>query len=208
MCCDFFVLFCFSLCHLFPTELATVDNQRFSALRNSDSGDRRPVPVDEVYFNACRSAVTSFSSCPATGNMPSSLPISDLLITNNFQDAVLCNPSGESESTTAQVLMPFPGQGPSSLGSSSSSSLPSSVASRMDGSNPHRALTAVSLVLLYCRLPRMLYRPSSRLCRARMQPLGVRPVRGNYRPSRSTTPTSWFLFQQTTEHWAHAGSHY
>ena len=74
--------------------------------------------------------------------MPSGLPTSDLQITSDYQDAVVCSPSGESESTTAQVLVPFPGQGSSSLGSSSSSS-PTSVASRMNSSNPYRALTAV-----------------------------------------------------------------
>ena len=128
-----------------PTELATVNNQRFREVRDPDSSDAsgRPVPVDEVYLNASRSAMTSSSSCSATGNMPSRLPTSDFQVTGDYQDAVVCSPSGESESTTAQVLMPFPGQGPSSLGSSSSSSLPSSVASHMDGSNPHRALTAV-----------------------------------------------------------------
>ena len=127
-----------------PTELATVNNQRFREVRDPDSSDAlgRPVPVDEVYLNASRSAMTSSSSCSATGNMPSLLPTSDFQVTGDYQDAVVCSPSGESESTTAQVLVPFPGQGPSSLGSSSSSSLPS-VLSRMDGSNPHRALTAV-----------------------------------------------------------------
>ena len=56
-------------------------------------------------------------------------------------------PSGKSESTTARVLVPFPGQRSGSLVSSSSSSL-SSIAPRKNGSNPHRALTAVVSGLL------------------------------------------------------------
>ena len=127
-----------------PTVMAMLDNQRFREVRDSESSDGsgRPVPVNEVYLNLSRSTATSSSSRSATGNMPSRLPISDFQITSDYQDAVVCNLSGKSESTTAQVLVPFPGQGPSPLVSSASSPS-SSVASRMDGSNPHRALTAV-----------------------------------------------------------------
>ena len=127
-----------------PTELATVNNQRFREVRDPTSSDAsgRPVPVDEVYLNASRSAMTSSSSRPATGNIPSRLPTSDFQVTGDYQDAIVCSPSGESESTTAQVPVPFPGQGPSSL-DSSASSMSSSVASSMNGSSPHRALTAV-----------------------------------------------------------------
>ena len=66
-----------------PTELATVNNQRFREVRDPDSSDAsgRPVPVDEVYLNASRSAMTSSSSCSATGNMPSRLPTSDFQVT-------------------------------------------------------------------------------------------------------------------------------
>ena len=85
---------------------------------------------------------SSSSSGSNTDNMPSRLPTPDFQITSDYQDAAACNPSGESESTTAEVLVPFPGQGPSPL-VSSSSSLSSSVAPRMNGSNPHRAFTAV-----------------------------------------------------------------
>ena len=127
-----------------PTVMAMLDNQRFREVRDSESSDGsgRPVPVNEVYLNLSRSTATSSSSRSATGNMPSRLPISDFQITSDYQDAAVCNLSGKSESTTAQVLVPFPGQGPSPLVSSASSPS-SSVASRMDGSNPHRALTAV-----------------------------------------------------------------
>ena len=126
-----------------PTELVTVDSQRFREVRDPESSDEsgRPVHIDEVHLNLSRSTATSSLSRPTTGNMPSQLPTSDFQITSDYQDAVVSNPSGESESTTAQVLVPFPGQGPSPVVSSSSSS--SSVASRMNGSNLHRALTAV-----------------------------------------------------------------
>ena len=129
-----------------PTELATLDNDRFRKVRDpgSSDGSGKAVPVDEVYTSAYRSTATSCSSSSGfnTGNMPSRLPISDFQITSNYQDAVVCNPSGKSESTTARVLVPFPGQRSGSLVSSSSSSL-SSIAPRKNGSNPHRALTAV-----------------------------------------------------------------
>ena len=84
-----------------PTELATVDNQRFREVRDPESSDGsgRPVPVDEVYLNASRSTMSPSSSRPTTSNMPSHLPISDFQITSGYQDAVVCNPFGESEST-------------------------------------------------------------------------------------------------------------
>ena len=84
-----------------PTEIATLDNQRFREVRDPESshGSGRPVPVEEVYLNASRSTMSPSSSRPTTSNMPSRLPTSDFQITSGYQDAVVCNPFGESEST-------------------------------------------------------------------------------------------------------------